>query len=37
MPRGKTFSLEVMFRPMREVDNGEPVSVVCRKVDASVR
>jgi putative transposase len=32
MPRGKRFPLEVMLRAMREVDNGVPVSVVCRKV-----
>jgi hypothetical protein len=28
----KKFPLEVMLRAMREVDNGVPVSVVCRKV-----
>lgn len=32
MPRGQKFPLEVMLRAMREVDNGVPVSVVCRKV-----
>ena len=32
MPRGKKFPIEVMLRAMREVDNGVPVSVVCRKV-----
>jgi putative transposase len=32
MPRGQRFPLEVMLRAMREVDNGVPVSVVCRKV-----
>ena len=32
MPRGQRFPLEVMLRAMREVDNGVPVSVVCRKI-----
>jgi putative transposase len=32
MPKGQRFPLEVMLRAMREVDNGVPVSVVCRKV-----
>ena len=32
MPRGQKFPLEVMLRAMREVDNGVPVGVVCRKV-----
>src|SRR6476661_8193693 len=32
MARGQRFPLEVMLRAMREVDNGVPVSVVCRKV-----
>ena len=32
MPRGQKFPIEVMLRAMREVDNGVPVSVVCRKV-----
>ena len=32
MPRGQRFALEVMLRAMREVDNGVPVGVVCRKI-----
>lgn len=32
MPKGRRFPLEVMMRAMREVDNGVPVAVVCRKV-----
>ncbi len=32
MPRGQRFPLEVMLRAMREVDNGVPVEVVCRKI-----
>ena len=32
MPRGQRFPIEVMLRAMREVDNGVPVGVVCRKV-----
>lgn len=32
MPRGQKFPLEVMLRAMREVDNGVPVGVVCRKI-----
>jgi putative transposase len=32
MPRGQRFPLEVMLRAMREVENGVPVGVVCRKV-----
>src|SRR5215813_8777708 len=32
MPRGQRFPIEVMLRAMRDVDNGVPVSVVCRKV-----
>lgn len=32
MPKGRRFPLEVMLRAMREVDNGGPVGVVCRKV-----
>jgi putative transposase len=32
MPRGQEFPLEVMLRAIREVDNGVPVSVVCRNV-----
>lgn len=32
MPKGQKFPLEVMLRAMREVDNGVPVAVVCRKV-----
>src|SRR5436190_22450030 len=32
MPRGQKFPVEVMLRAMREVDNGVPVGVVCRKV-----
>jgi len=32
MPRGQKFPIEVMLRAMREVDNGVPVDVVCRKV-----
>ena len=32
MPRGQRFPIEMMLRAMREVDNGVPVEVVCRKV-----
>lgn len=32
MPRGQKFPIEVMLRAMREVDNGVPVPVVCRKI-----
>jgi hypothetical protein len=32
MPRGQKFPVEVMLRVVREVDNGVPVAVVCRKV-----
>ncbi len=32
MPRGQRFPLEVMLRAMREVDNGVPVGVVCRRI-----
>jgi putative transposase len=32
MPRGQKFPIEVMLRAMREVDNGVPVGVVCRKI-----
>ena len=32
MPRGQKFPIDVMLRAMREVDNGVPVEVVCRKV-----
>lgn len=32
MPRGQRFPIEVMMRAMRDVDNGVPVGVVCRKV-----
>jgi putative transposase len=32
MPRGQKFPLEVMLRAMREVDNGVPVGVVCRRI-----
>ena len=32
MPKGQKFPLELMLRAMREVDNGIPVGVVCRKL-----
>lgn len=32
MPKGQRFPLELMLRAMREVDNGVPVGVVCRKI-----
>jgi len=32
MPQGQRFSLELMLRAMREVDNGVPVPVICRKI-----
>ena len=32
MPRGQRFPIETMLRAMREVDNGVPVGVVCRKI-----
>jgi putative transposase len=32
MPRGQRFPIDVMLRAMREVDDGVPVAVVCRKV-----
>ena len=32
MPKGQRFLIEVMLRAMREVDNGVPVGVVCRKI-----
>jgi putative transposase len=32
MPRGQKFPIDVMLRAMREVDNGVPVGVVCRKI-----
>lgn len=32
MPKGQRFALEVVLRAMREVDNGVPVGVVCRKI-----
>src|SRR5262245_36992291 len=32
MPQGQRFSLEVILRAMREVDNGVPVPVICRKI-----
>ena len=35
MPRGRKFPLEGMLRAMREVDNGVPVGVVCRKGEKS--
>ena len=32
MPKAQRFPIEVMLRAMREVDNGVPVGVVCRKI-----
>jgi putative transposase len=32
MARGQKFPLELMLRAMREVDNGVPVGIVCRKI-----
>jgi hypothetical protein len=37
MPRGQRFPIQTMLRAMREVDNGVPIGVVCRKIGMSRR